>query len=77
MLQLIRSRRLLAIGIGLFCLQSCLTPVPFHQRGALSESTMTSWSDPLEFHWMGKVVHSMEGGVGDVGTNGGGGCGCY
>lgn len=75
--QIIRPGRLAAIGISLLCLQSCLTPVPFHQRRALSNSTMTNWGDPLETHWMSKVVHSMEGGVGDVGTSGGGGCGCY
>lgn len=68
--------RVLAILVAAL-LPSCITPPPFHERGRLADAIMHPVSNPTEAHWYAKVIHSMEGSVGAVGGQGGGGCGCY
>jgi len=55
----------------------CINPVPFHERRVHADPLMALSENPTETHWWAKVVHSMEGSIGAVGSNGGGGCGCY
>jgi len=70
-------RAALAIAPLFLLALSCVAPVPFHERRLLADPAMAAWTDAGELHWHGKVIQSMEGSIGDVGTAGGGGCGCY
>lgn len=72
-----RTRPPLAFVAAAFLFVGCIAPVPFHQRRLLADPAMTSWTDPGEQHFYAKVIQSMEGSIGDIGTAGGGGCGCY
>ena len=76
MLQNNRFARLAALAIVMVG-SGCIAPVPFHERRLHADPLMVFAENPTETHWYGKVVHSMEGSIGAVGANGGGGCGCY
>jgi len=49
----------------------------FYERERLGDSVMTMDDGGMEAHFYQKVVYSMEGSAGGIGTTAGGGCGCY
>ena len=66
---------LLAVA-SLLALGACRS-VEFWEREALSDSVMTMDEGAARTHLRQKVLYSMEGSAGGVGTSAGGGCGCY
>jgi hypothetical protein len=56
---------------------SCTSPVAFYEKAAFADPVMDMAQTPIESHWYSKVMFSMEGSIGGIGTGGGGGCGCY
>ena len=72
-----RFGRLLLALAALLPVTGCASEVAFYEKAAFSDPVMDMAEDPLEAHWYAKVMFSMEGSIGGIGTGGGGGCGCY
>ncbi len=68
------SLLLLAAFLGL--LASCRS-VEFWEREAMTDSVMTFDDGPSVTLLRQKVIYSMEGSAGGIGSSAGGGCGCY
>ena len=51
--------------------------VEFYQQQAFTDPAMELDKGRAHTHWRQKVLYSMEGSAGGVGTTAGGGCGCY
>ena len=51
--------------------------VEFYEMEAHSSAVMTYSHSPAKSHFDQKVLYSMEGSAGGIGTSAGGGCGCY
>ncbi|MFT5464516.1 MAG: hypothetical protein ACI8QS_003416 [Planctomycetota bacterium] len=68
------SLLLLAALLGL--LASCRS-VEFWEREAMTDSVMNFDDGPSITHLRQKVIYSMEGSAGGIGSSAGGGCGCY
>ncbi len=49
----------------------------FYERERLGDGVMSLDDGGMEAHFYQKVVYSMEGSAGGIGTTAGGGCGCY
>lgn len=61
----------------LFLAATACTPVAFYEKERLSNPIMSLDPGPTHVHFYQKVYYSIEGSVGGIGTNAGGGCGCY
>jgi hypothetical protein len=55
---------------------SCNT-VEFYEKGAFADPAMEFAESAAQMHWQQKVQYSDEGAAGGLGTDAGGGCGCY
>ena len=51
--------------------------VEFYERERLGDTVMSLEENPAQNHFHQKVLYSMEGSAGGIGTTAGGGCGCY
>ena len=63
------------LAVALF-LSGCRT-VAFYEKEAFADPVMDMGGGPGVVHLHQKVLYSMEGSAGGVGTTAGGGCGCY
>jgi len=74
-----RLRRPLLVGLllaPLLSLGACNT-VEFYEMEAFTDPVMTFSDTGAQSHFRQKVLYSMEGSAGGVGSSAGGGCGCY
>ena len=51
--------------------------VEYYEKEAFLDPVMAFETNAAETHFHQKVIYSMEGSVGGIGTSAGGGCGCY
>lgn len=51
--------------------------VEFYEKQAFADPVMSFDQSAAHLHFHQKVVYSMEGSAGGIGSTAGGGCGCY
>lgn len=75
-----RSRRFLW-GLPILLLSFAFSPgcntVEFYEMQAHTSNVMKYGSSDAKAHLEQKVIYSMEGSAGGIGSSAGGGCGCY
>ncbi len=72
-----RSPRFFLASLLLASLSTSCRTVEFYEKEAFSDSVMEMGASSTLVHFHQKVLYSMEGSAGGVGTTAGGGCGCY
>lgn len=66
----------LALLLALLTAAGCET-VEFYELEAFTDPAMALDKGRCHTHFLQKVVYSMEGSAGGIGSSAGGGCGCY
>ena len=61
---------------SLFLSTACNT-VEFYEMESFTDPALSAQEGPARNHFRQKVLYSMEGSAGGVGSSAGGGCGCY